>query len=146
VNIDDTNGVIGLIVGLIAIIGALVAWLRWVRPKIHRGRKEIVAVRDAILGRDAITDSVTGTEIAPALPGMGVRMAHQEKQMELLTTAVAQIADSHQRLESLETRVQALENASVERVVTRAESAQAWRAIAAVHESNGDDEPSEPGQ
>ena len=138
--VDSTNGMITLTLGFVALAGVVLGWLRWVRPKIHRGRKEVVAVRDAILGREAITDSVTGKEIAPALPGMGVRMAHQESQMALLTDAVAKIADSHGRLESLEDRVKALEEASVERIVTRAESAQAWRAIAAVHESD-DDEP-----
>lgn len=139
--IEGTNEAVALALGITALLGVFVGWVRWVRPKIRNGRREVVAVRDAILGRDAIHDSITGKEIEPALPGMGVRMAHQEQQMQILTEAVAKIADSHLALENLEKRVKVLEDARMERVVSRAESANAWRAIAAAHEAGPNETP-----
>jgi hypothetical protein len=148
IDLDNTDRVIGLLVAVCTLLGLVVGWVRWVRPKIHNGRREVVAVRDAILGRDAIADSITGREIAPAVPGIGVRMAHQEKQMELLTEAVAQIANSQLRFDNLEThvanheeRLKSLEDASVERVVTKVESAQAWRAMEEAIKAEPDETP-----
>lgn len=147
---DSADRAAGLVLTLIGIIAAVVAWLRWVRPKLRRGTEEVVAVRDAILGREALRDSITGREIQPALPGMGVRMAHQEEQsrdqraqLQILTDAVTKIADSHELLNNIERRVAALEDAAVERVVTKVESAEAWRAIAAAH-GEADDDPAAP--
>lgn len=111
------------------------------------GRAKITAVGDAILGREAVVDTITGKEIAPALPGMGVRMAHQEQQMEAITAAVTRLASQQEAIVELkrgqdehEERLQRLEQASVERVVTKAESAAAWRAVEAVAKS-GDADP-----
>lgn len=134
---------IGLVATVIAIITALGSWWRWGRPKVVQARREVTAMRDAILGREPMVDSITGREVQPALPGIGVRMAHQEDQMRLLTDAVSKIADSHQRLEHIETRVDGLEEdvadlkaGRMERIITRAESAQAWSAVEAVAKSN----------
>lgn len=100
-------------------------------------------MRDAILGRDPVTDSITGKELAPALPGIGVRMEHQERQMETLTQAVRTIADTQVTVAAIQQevadhrgRIRRLEEATVERVVSRAESAAAWRAMEAA--ANGD--------
>lgn len=127
--IDNTDRVVGLILALVTLSGIVLGWIRVIRPRIHRGRKEVVAVRDAILGREAITDSITGKELAPAVPGMGVRMATTEENLRILADAVAKIADSHLRLDDHESRIKNLEDARVERVVNRVESAQAWRTI-----------------
>lgn len=135
-NPEDINATTGAVLGVIALLGVFVGWLKWLRPKIRSARQDGVAIRDAILGRDPVVDSITGKEIAPALPGMGVRMAHQEQQMDLITRAVAQLASTHTRIDNHETRIQKLEEASVERVVTRAESAAAWRAMEAAHLSD----------
>lgn len=134
-----------LILGAGAVITALaVIWKFAQRLHGHADevRGDAVAVRDSILGRPALVDSITGEERAPALPGIGVRMAHQEKQMSLLTEAVATLAESHVRIEHVESevrdltgRVTLLEEASVERVVNRADSAAAWRAVEAVAKS-----------
>lgn len=126
-------------IGLLTLLGMLLGWLRWVRPRIRAVRGKFVAASDALVGRDAITDSITGREIAPALPGIGQRM-------ETVERAVAGIADlllgqhaQDARIDALEVRVDGhdsrlhqLEDQTIERVATRAESAQAWRAIAAV--------------
>src|SRR3546814_5864564 len=107
-----------------------------------KARQEVTAMRDANVGRDPLVDSITGREIEPALPGIGVRMAHQGDKMRLLTDAVSKIADSHVRLEHVEKRVDRhdeeladLRAAQMERIVARAESAQAWSAVEAVAKS-----------
>ena len=131
------------IVAVAAAVGALVilwkyglkAWRGW-----RLARAKVGAVTDAILGRDALVDSITGREIAPALPGMGVRMAHQEQQMEAITLAVTRLASQHEALTDHERRIKALEDSAVERVVTRAESAAAWRAVEAVANERSESE------
>ena len=133
---------IALAGAVVALITALAGWWRWVRPRIERVKKDGAAMRDAVLGREVVVDSITGRELAPALPGIGVWMAHQEDQMRLLTDAVSKIADSHRRLEHVEQRVDEiavdvadLKAASMERIMARAESAQAWQAVEAVAKS-----------
>lgn len=146
--IENAGDAVGLALAVIALVSAVIGWLRWVRPKIHRGKREVTAVRDAILGRDPIVDSITGEEIEPALPGMGVRMAHQEQQsrdqqlqMQILTDAVSKLAESHTRLDAIENRVKVLEDSAIERVVARAEAAHAWRAMAAAAEAQPGEAP-----
>ena len=138
---------IGLTATVIGIITALASWWRWGRPKVQQAKREATAMRDAILGRERVVDSITGRELAEPLPGIGVRMAHQEEQMRMLTDAVSKIADSHRRLEHVEQRVDRhdeeiadLRAAQMERIVTRAESAQAWSAVEAVAKSTPPDQ------
>ena len=139
--VDDPGATVALLVGLGTLAAMALGWIRWIRPRIHSGRKEVVAVRDAILGREAIMDSITGKEIAPAVPGMGVRMATTEENLRVLADAVAKIADSHLRLDDHETRLKNLEDARVERVVNRVESAQAWRTIEKAIEADPGETP-----
>jgi hypothetical protein len=122
----------GAALTVVALLGVLVAWVRYVRPRLRNVSAQVVGVRDSILGREAIHDSITGREIVPALPGMGVRMAGLESAQAALMEAVAKLADEHIRLEDHERRIVALEVSGFERVVTRAESAQAWRAMEAI--------------
>lgn len=129
-------------VSVVALVSALASWVRWGRPRLRKTKHEVTAMRDAILGREQIVDSITGRELAEPLPGIGVRMAHQEDQMRLLTDAVSKIADSHRRLEHVEHRVDRhdeeiadLKAASMERIIARAESAQAWSAVEAAVQS-----------
>lgn len=133
---------IGLTATVIGIITALASWWRWGRPKVAKARQEATAMRDAILGREPVIDSITGRELAPALPGIGVRQARTEDQMALLTEAVAKIADSHVRLAHIETRVDViaadvadLKAGAMERIMARVEAAQAWSAVEAVANS-----------
>lgn len=138
---------IGLTATIIGIITALASWWRWGRPKVQQAKREATAMRDAILGRERVVDSITGRELAEPLPGIGVRMAHQEEQMRMLTDAVSKIADSHQRLGHIEVRVDGLEEdvadlkaGRMERIIARAESAQAWSAVEAVAKSTPPDQ------
>ncbi len=120
------------LVGAFAFLAAVAGFFRWVRPGVRALVKDFRAGRDALVGRDAIHDTITGREIVPALPGIGVRMDTTENQMKQLATALATLVDNSHRLDDLEPRVTKLEEAAVERVVARAESASAWRAIEAV--------------
>lgn len=113
----------------------LKAWRTW-----RTARAKVTAVGDAILGREAVVDTITGKEIIPPLPGIGVRMAHQEQQMEAITAAVTRLASQHEALKDHETRIARLEEAAVERVVTKAESAAAWGAVEAIAKAQPPDE------
>jgi len=135
---------IGLAVAAATLAGILYAAFLKARAAWRRGHRETVAVRDAILGRDAIIDTITRKELAPALPGIGQRMANTEAQMAVITEAVAKLADTHQRLDKHEQRIEKLEAASVERIVTRAESAQAFRAMEAAINATPDEDAPQP--
>lgn len=128
------------LIGVLTLAGLAFTFARWMRPKLKQAASDIRAGRDALVGRDAIRDSITGKELFPALPGIGVRMATTEASLSQLTTAVAKLVDNDARLTDVEHRTKALEDAMVERVVTRAESAAAWRAVEAVAHSAPPDE------
>lgn len=143
--LDHTSDLIGLALGLIALMGAVIAWARWIRPRYRAGKARIIGAVDALVGRDAIHDSITGKEIAPPLPGMGQRMAAMETAVtNLADLAVSQshqderITEAHLRINALETRVDSLETGRVEQVVTKAESVAAYRAMEAIAK-HGDD-------
>lgn len=121
----------GALLGVIALLGAVAGWVKWLRPKLHARELDRVAQRDALIGRPPVLDSITGKVLAPALPGIGQRM-------DTIETSVAELARSSQRHEAHEAhlarhddQIAALETGSVERVVSKAESAAAWRAMEA---------------
>lgn len=129
--------VAALIVGAAAVIAALtVIWkvAKRGRDKATRIVGDGVKIRDSIIGREAMVDTITGQQLAPALPGIGQRMDTVER-------AVATLADQHRMLDDHEDRLKALEAASVERVVARAESAQAYRAMEAAINATPAEEP-----
>lgn len=108
------------------------AWLKYGRPKWRRFTSKLDAGFESIVGRDAIIDKASGREKAPAVPGIGVRMASVEDSLAILVS-------SQKRLDDHDHRIGKLEEAAVERIVTRADSALAWRAIRAVAENGGPD-------
>ena len=126
---NDAQTLVTFILSLAALGGIALGWFRWLRPRIHRAQAEAIAIRDSIIGRDAIRDSITGREIAPALPGVGVRLEAQERHLGVLAEAVASLAKSDDQLEDHEKRITKLETAAVEQIVARAESAAGWRAV-----------------
>lgn len=129
------------LLALAGLLGVLVTHFRWVRPRYRRWRAQFIAARDSIIGRPAELDSITGVERVPALPGIGVRMASTEEHLGVLAKAVASIAESHKQLEDHEKRITDLEAARVERIVGRAESAAAYRAMEAAVKAQPDEEP-----
>lgn len=138
-----TDAIAGLdpVLKFIAALGAAVLVLagfwRWVAPKYRNAKEDARAIRDTLVGREAQRDSITGEEIQPAIPGIGARMADQEKhargmqaQMTILTNAVADMASSQRRIDDLESRVTAIEQGHfLERMAGKAESIQLFRTI-----------------
>lgn len=127
----QANELILVSISAATLIGLLYAGLRWARPRWASVRHDVRAGRDALVGREPIVDSITGKEIAPALPGIGQRMATVE-------TALIALVDNERRLTHLETTVEGhtealkeLRESTVERIVTRAESTAAFRAMEA---------------
>ncbi len=150
VSLDQTSASVSVALGIIAILGAVVAHFRWVRPKYRRGRDMFVAGRDSLIGRPAIVDTITGKELSPALPGIGNRMENVEQNQIETRDALRHIAAvmegqqiQDRRIDDHETRLHALEAAAVERIVTKAESAAAWRAVEAVSGGGLPDESAE---
>jgi hypothetical protein len=137
-NADLLSKLLATVIGIATAVGV---FLRWVRPKMKQAASDIRAGRDALVGREPVFDSITGAELVPALPGIGVRMSTTEQQMGVLTDAVAKLADSSLRLDDHEGRLKRLEEGVVERVVTRAESTAAWRAVEAIATQPADDTP-----
>lgn len=80
---------------------------------------------DTLVGSEPIMDPETGRELRPALPGIGTRMAKTEETLVTLTEAVAKIADSHVRINDIETRLSYVERTiGIERTASRIESIQ----------------------
>ena len=146
---ETTQVVIGVCTATALLAGGYkVLWHgRRNRPGLVKGfLLDMRGVRDAILGREAVLDSITREVIKPPLPGIGTRMARQETRMELLTVTVTKLVDQQvfqqqlaERVDGIEARVEQLEGQAVERIVTKQKSAQAWRAIAAM-QGDTDDE------
>ena len=106
----------------LGVLGAMYGLWRRVRPVVRR----LGAGLDALVGREAVTDRA-GREIEPAQPGLVHRTTTLEQ-------AVATLVDQDARIKHIEddhgARIQKLEDARLDRLITQAESAQAWRAIA----------------
>lgn len=151
-NIDQTNEILALALALSGVMGALLGYLRWVRPRISRVLAVWTALVELLFGRPEEPENpITGAPAVPPVLGIGPRIAMQEqaqaeqgRQLAILTGAVAKLVDNESRLTVLEGRVTTLEEARVEQVVTKAESAAMWSAIA--HEQEHHPDPSANGE
>lgn len=126
----------GAALTVIALLTVVIGWMRWMRPRYRETKQDARAIRDVIVGRPPTFDSVTRQEIQPALPGLGLRLAHQEVQLAEVATAVARVAETTQQLVEVnktlgdhDGRIKKLEEAAVERIYSRADSTAAWKAI-----------------
>lgn len=145
-DLGHATQVIDAAVGLATLLVIVFGWVRFVRPRLAKATAEVTAVRDSILGRDEIRDSITGRVLAPSLDGMGVRQERTEDQVATLvlsqrqlTETVNRLAEQQQRLDNHEARITKLEEAAIERIVTRADSALGWAAVRAVANSGADE-------
>lgn len=125
-----------LVAGLAVIWGG---WRKWIKPWVGSVARTWVALRDSLIGREAQHDSITGREIQPALPGIGVRMEAVETNVGRLIELVAGQHRQDERLDEHEAaltehgnRLKQLEDGTIERIATKAESVAAWKAVAAV--------------
>jgi hypothetical protein len=120
-----------ILVAVVTVLGAGAPFVfKKVVPAVRRRRETREAMHAAIIGAPAVRDKATGEIRAPAIPGIADRMGAMEKHMAVMAETVASLNDAHSRLDGVEERVKALEEARVERVVAQAESAQIWRAVA----------------
>lgn len=140
--IGNAFGSLGPVLQMIVLLGAAVtviaAFMKWVRPKYRLFFSDLRAIRDTLVGRPAIVDSVT-KRIVPhtALPSIGERMATQEESLRLVADAVEKLATANSRLTSLElevgrlsTRIERVEGCLTdERLLTKVEGIQMLRTI-----------------
>lgn len=125
------NGLNEWSVAIVSVAGALTALgllARKARGAYREAKKDGRAFKDAILGREEILHPDTGAVLAPAVPGIGSRMATIE-------AAVVEMANTHARVDRLEVRVTALEAKDVERALARTESIELMRTIDAAIKS-----------
>lgn len=141
--LDNTQTVVAITGSGIAILAALGGWLKYIRPKLKKKTNAVWGAVETLAGRDAIVNRATGRVMVPAVPGIGIRMENLETKTDELTSVVKSLAKTHAVLDNHEQRIQRLEEAAVERVVTKAESAAAWRAIASIAHEPDADEPSD---
>lgn len=111
IDLSNAQTDMALLIGIITILGAMVSWIRWARPKLRKMSREVTAIRDSILGRDEIRDTITNELIAPELPGIGVRVANTEELLIEVTGAISRLADTSDRLDDHERRISRLEGA-----------------------------------
>lgn len=145
-DLDPVLKFISLASGVVLIV---VGFWRWALPKWRNTKSDARAIRDTLVGREAVRDSITGEEIRPAMPGIGVRVSSIEKQgqttsdqLGILTRAVADMARSHERIDNLEHRVTAIEQGHfIERMAGKAESIQLFRTIEQVNKAVDDPDP-----
>lgn len=145
-DVNQTTAVVGLALGFIALVGTVVGVVRWARPRWRRAKSQGAAALYSLVGRDAIVEPISGREILPALPGIGVRMESVEiaqvktqKTLEHVAALLESQREQDRRIEHVEDavadlgeRVVTLENQALERVAAKAESVAAWRAVEAI--------------
>lgn len=122
------NGTAALVIAIGGAAAVLAALLHRARRAYKKGKREVTAFKVAVMGRDAIIHPETGEELAPAVPGMGTRMATIEE-------AVVSMADERKRVDRLEERVIVLEQKDMERALARTESIELMRTIDAAIKS-----------
>jgi hypothetical protein len=124
------------VVGLtLTALGAVYGVWRRLRPAVRRG----TAAVDALVGREAIKDR-SGNVLEPAQPGLVHRVATVEEAVVEFRHVVALWTETQHTLTDHAHRIKNLEDARVERLVTQAESAHMWRAVA---DNNVIDEPTD---
>jgi hypothetical protein len=119
------DNAVALAVAATILIGACYATWRRFRP----GMRRAGAALDAIIGKEAVTDR-SGQLIEPAQPGLVHRVATVEEAVVEFRHMVGLLTETQHTLTEHGARIKALEDARVERLVTQAESAHMWRAVA----------------
>ncbi|RNL66234.1 hypothetical protein EFK50_01000 [Nocardioides marmoriginsengisoli] len=76
---SETAQLISIAVGLVGLLGA--AW-RWGRPKWREFRKDVISVRDTLIGRDPIIDTVTKAVLTEKRPSIGELQAETDRKVE----------------------------------------------------------------
>ena len=135
----------GVVTAVTVILGALVVVIRRIRPVWKSLRRDFIAGRDALVGREEIVHPETGRVVVPAVPGIGTRMANVEEAIVAIARHQADIADlkvndarHDATLAKHAEDIAALKLAQVERIVSKAESTAAFQAMEAVARAQPD--------
>lgn len=127
--------IIASVTGTLLVVVPL--WVKAIRPRLRKTRATFGAVVETLVGREQIRDKATGKILVEAQPGLGVRMATIEDAVVKLSDTDVRVRALENRQAAVEQRVTTLEDARVERVVTKAESAQMLGLVNAEREARG---------
>ena len=135
---DATQQLVAVVVGCLTVVGLMAGW--W-----YKFGRPMAATAEAILGRAEVTDR-SGAVVQEAQPGMPAQVAELAKTVRVLVEmnrtvdgVVADVAVLRSDVASVSDRVTVLEHGAVERVASKVESAQAFKAIEAVALQQPDD-------
>lgn len=105
-------------------VATLVAFFKWLAPRVSNVREDARAIRDTLVGRPASRDSITGRPIpGTARPSIGERV-------EDLTGEVRALVENNQRLDDHEKRIERIEDAlHIDRRLDKIESVQLLRTM-----------------
>lgn len=118
-----TSERINLLYALCLLLALWLGWIKTIRPRLRAARQRWTQATDALLGRDAINDSITGEERVPALPGIGQRMSTVEDVMQTLVEAVSDQRKIQEKVIDHEARISRLERDDLRAVLQAAERA-----------------------
>lgn len=132
---------LSIIGGLVTMLGGggILGWWWRKQPEREAERARNAAVADAILGRAEVLD-LSRNEIAPAQPGLVHRVSGVEEAVVEFRHAIGLLTETLKRIDTLDARLQVLERATAERLLTKAESAAMWKAIADRDDIDGEAE------
>lgn len=133
---ENIGWVVAIVGGLVTL--AVLARKAWKR--ILRAVKKGNDVIDTLVGRDAIYHPESGKELEPASPGIGARMVRLEDAFLTLVNQGDRISALEHNQIKHDEAIEELKAAQMERVIARAESAQAWSAIEAAVKATPPDE------
>lgn len=94
-----------IMLSLTAVVAAVAGWVRWARPRLSRAHRDLTGVRDVLLGREAVLDSITGEMISPPVEGIGQRMASTERQIEQIARTMTTLARTTGHLDRVDKRL-----------------------------------------
>ena len=128
---DNVLAALGIVGGIVTILGGggVLGWWWRKQPERQRERERNAAVADAILGEPAVLDR-SDQEIQPARPGLVHRVTSVEEAVIQIGNMTGLLNEALKRIDTLDERLAVVERAQIERILTKAESANMWRAIA----------------
>lgn len=138
----DTLEVVVLVGAAAAVVAGLVRVLvRRVFPAIRSTWQRFNAALDTVVGRPPIVDPVTSKVIAPELPPLGHWISGVDETLALLVQQNVTVTNLQTRVGRLEDWREQMDRDRLERIVTRAESARAWEAVAEAQRNDTGQEP-----
>lgn len=126
---------LAVIATAVSLLGALYTWVKFIRPRVRRFWRLVIAALETLAGRGEIPDEATGRVLPAILPlhrrlaGIEEAQAAQAVTLQTLVkiqadqTALQRTATDH------EIRIQSLEDIEVEKTLTREEALEMWRAM-----------------